>query len=267
MSASVLVFISHSSDDKKEIVEPLVDDLEECYIRVWIDKNRIMPGDNIRKSVFKDGLDKADIALIYFTENSLRSKWVDREIKHVLRDERSKGNDFDLNKIISIFDSDDTYNEIKNRYPELTDDLLHLMPKSYSKQQLGQLISAIWGKYLSMQGGDIEVQRQLLSKDREIFEKDKEINDLKTKIENTKTGDPSRLKYEEFEKYFNSPRMQYFIREGESLLTDNYTFARDALGGQAPVAFGLAKIEEGYFRVTDKGREFFEWIFLNKGSD
>ena len=179
MGQSVLVFISHSSDDKETFIESLVNDLEDAYINVWIDKRKIVPGDNLRKSIFRDGLDKADIALIFFTQKSLKSSWVDREIKHVLREESTKGNNFDLNKIISIFDSQKTYDKITERYPELTENLLHLMPTDYTKTQFGQLVSAIWSKYLSLQGGDIEIQRQLLAKDKEIFQKDKEIQSLK----------------------------------------------------------------------------------------
>ena len=189
MGQSVLVFVSHSSDDKESYIEPIVSDLEDCYINVWIDKRKILPGDNLRKSIFRDGLDKADIALLFFTEQSLKSSWVDREIKHVLREEAKKGNNFDLNKIISIFDSENTYKEISERYPELTDDLLHLMPKNYNKAQLGQLISAIWSKYLSLQGGDVETQRQLLAKEKEIFQKEKEISVLKTKVHELKSKD------------------------------------------------------------------------------
>jgi hypothetical protein len=47
------------------------------------------------------------------------------------------------------------------------------MPESYSTIHLGQLISAIWSKYLSLQGGDVETQRQILAKDKEVFQKDK----------------------------------------------------------------------------------------------
>lgn len=129
MGQSVLVFVSHSSDDKESYIEPITSDLESCYINVWIDKRKILPGDNLRKLIFRDGLDKADIVLLFFTEQSLKSSWVDKEIKHVLREETKKGNNFDLNKIISIFDSQKTYDTISERYPELTDDLLHLMPK------------------------------------------------------------------------------------------------------------------------------------------
>ena len=92
MGESVLVFVSHSSEDKETFIEPIVRDLEDSYINVWFDKRKIVPGDNLRKSIFRDGLDKADVALIFFTKQSLKSSWVDREIKHVLREEAKKGN-------------------------------------------------------------------------------------------------------------------------------------------------------------------------------
>ncbi|VFN03623.1 MAG: hypothetical protein BECKG1743E_GA0114224_106361, partial [Candidatus Kentron sp. G] len=77
------------------------------------------------------------MVLIFFTSKSLGSAWVDREVKHVLREEANKGNDFDLNKIISLFDSQETYEKIRERYPGLTDDLLHLMPRCYGSRYFG----------------------------------------------------------------------------------------------------------------------------------
>lgn len=262
MGHSVLVFVSHSSEDKESYVEPIVSDLEGCYINVWIDKRKIVPGDNLRKSIFRDGLDKADIALLFFTEQSLKSSWVDREIKHVLREEANKGNDFDLNKIISIFDSKETYNEISKRYPELTDDLLHLMPKDYDKIQLGQLISAIWSKYLSLQGGDVETQRQLLAKEKEIFQKDKEISSLGEKLENEKSKDPRRGQIEDFQKYYDSGKLTNFIAQQGMILTKG-SFPPDKVQGcDVAKAFGLIDQSGVYVEINQKGRDFFEWLIL-----
>lgn len=263
MGQSVLVFVSHSSDDKKSYIEPIVSDLENCYINVWIDKRKILPGDNLRKSILRDGIDKADIALLFFTEQSLKSSWVDREIKHVLREESKKGNDFDLNKIITIFDSQDTYNAINERYPELTDDLLHLMPKKYSQTQLGQLISAIWSKYLSLQGGDIETQRKLLAKEKEIFKKDKEISALKEKVEREKSKDPKRSQQEVFNKYLASEKLTDFIANQEIILTRGKINPNNVVGCANAKAFGLLNPKAGgYVELSEKGREFFEWLLL-----
>lgn len=267
MGQSVLVFVSHSSDDKESYIEPIVSDLEACYINVWIDKRKILPGDNLRKSIFRDGLDKADIALLFFTEQSLQSSWVDREIKHVLREESKKGNNFDLNKIISIFDSEETYIAISERYSELTDDLLHLMPKNYDKIQLGQLVSAIWSKYLSLQGGDVETQRQLLTKEQEIFQKDKDILALKTELEKQKIKDPKKNQEEEFARYLKSGKLSDFIENQRLVLTEDSFDPGHLKSAATAKAFGLLEQHGAYVGLSSKGQDFLGWLILQDNKE
>lgn len=266
MSESVLVFVSHSSVDKESYVEPIVRDLEDCFINVWIDKRKIAPGQNLRKSIFRSGLDKADVALLFFTQNSLSSAWVDLEIKHVLREELKRGSS-DFNKIISIFDSEDTYEQISERYSELTDDLLHLMPAEYDKLHLGKLISAIWSKYFTLQGGDIETKRQLLEKDQEIFQKDKEINTLKTNLQNS----VYHHQYEaEFKAIQNHPAIQYFIKRRVDFLAGRGVRADQDADVTDLIALGFLVSEEDndeeftefYAYISDRGREYFKWQIL-----
>ncbi|KGJ88565.1 toll/interleukin-1 receptor domain-containing protein [Colwellia psychrerythraea] len=267
MGQSVLVFVSHSSDDKEGLIEPLVQDLEDCYINVWLDKRKILPGDNLRKSIFRDGLDKADVALIFFTEKSLKSSWVDREIKHVLREESKKGNDFDLNKIISIFDCEETYNQIAVRYPELTDDLLHLMPENYNRIQIGQLISAIWSKYLSLQGGDVETQRQLLTKEKEIFQQTKDIEALKKTISELKSNNSVNKIEDEFLLFFRSGKVDGFINAQKELLAGSGNSSNSVANISEAVAFGLVTIGSyETVNLTQKGRDFFKWYILNNSN-
>ena len=264
MGQSILVFVSHSSEDKADLIEPIVADLEECYINVWFDKRKIIPGDNLRKSIFRDGLDKADVALIFFTEKSLKSSWVDREIKHVLREETKKGNNFDLNKIISIFDSEETYKQISERYPELTDDLLHLMPQNYNKIHLGQLISAIWSKYLSLQGGDIETQKQLLAKDKELFQKDKEIQDIKTKFEELKSKNSKYSTDSEFKQFLASGKIDGFIDSKDILLSSGLVEKKYVKNISEASALGLLTSDSDYYvKITSQGKEFFKWLLLD----
>jgi len=266
MGKSILVFVSHSSEDKSELIEPVVTDLENCYINVWLDKREIIPGDNLRKSIFRDGLDKADVALIFFTENSLKSSWVDKEIKHVLREETKKGNNFDLNKIISIFDSKETYEQIVERYPELTDDLLHLMPKNYDKIQLGQLISAIWSKYLSLQGGDIQTQKQLLAKDKELFQKEKDIQDIKLKLDELKAKNSDHVRYLEFEQIKESGKIDNFMSNSQHILSAGIMNKSGLQDLSAVMAFGLMELapaNANLVRMTQKGNDFFKWLFLH----
>lgn len=282
MGYSVLVFISHASEDKETYIEPIIRDLEDCYINVWVDKKRIVPGDSIRKSIFGDGLDKADVVLIFFTQQSLSSSWVDQEIKHVLREQKEKGNNFDLDKIISIFDSEETHQRIKERYPELTDNLLHLMPAGYDKTQLGQLISAIWSKYLSLQGGNTEVQKQLLDKDKEIiqkekqlFEKEKENQELRFNLQKAKNDDVELQKEEKFLQFLKSGKIDNFIRKRDILLSSPYHVHLEFIDLSYAIAFRLIIITEpktaeercsGNFesrlRLTELGYQFFQWLIL-----
>ncbi|MEM6823074.1 MAG: toll/interleukin-1 receptor domain-containing protein [Verrucomicrobiota bacterium] len=264
MGNSVLVFISHSSDDKENYIDPIVPDLEACYINAWIDKRKIVPGDNLRKSIFRDGLDKADVALIFFTNRSLKSSWVDQEIKHVLREELKKGNQFDLNKIIAVFDSKETYEEVAKRYPELTDDLLHLMPPEYGTVQLGQLVSAIWSKYLDLQGGDVEMQRQLLEKDKEIFQREKEIAQLKGALEEVRDASPARAQETEFERLLTSGRLEKFVKSKDDLLEGEWIQHSNSTNLAEAVAFGLAESSGDLMSLTEKGRDFLCWFILNK---
>ncbi len=264
MANSVLVFVSHSSADKAEFVEPIVSDLEDCYINVWLDKKKIVPGENLRHSIFREGLDKADVVLIVFTAQSLDSPWVDQEIKHVLREQLDKGNDFDLRKVISIFDSADTYEVIRERYPELTDDLLHLMPVDYSPIQLGQLISAIWSKYLSLQGGDIATQRKLLEKDREIFQKEQDIQALQSRLENLEKSDPSRGENEQFKIFVESGKLSRFIQAKNVVLTSGGMDPAEIGDSAAAKAFGLLNQSGWQVELNEKGRRFFEWLMLQE---
>ena len=263
MGQSVLVFISHSSGDKESLIEPLVADLENCYINVWLDKRKIVPGDNLRKSIFRDGLDKADVALIFFTQNSLNSSWVDREIKHVLREEGKRGNNFDLKKIISIFDSQETYAQIVERYPELTDDLLHLMPENYSKIQLGQLVSAIWSKYLSLQGGDVAIQKQLLEKDKEIFQKEREIESLQNKIQLAKNMHSEDNRIAEYRTYVESGKISDFIQQKDEILGGSWLKRPNIKNISEAIAFGLLNDKDkNYITISDKGKDFLRWYLL-----
>lgn len=269
MGKSVLVFISHSSGDKESLIEPIVSDLENCYINIWLDKRKIVPGENLRKSIFRDGLDKADVVLIFFTANSLQSSWVDKEIKHVLREETKKGNSFDLNKIISIFDSQETYNEIAERYPELTDDLLHLIPEKYNKIHLGQLISAIWSKHLSLQGGDIATQKQLLEKDKEIFQKDKEIQDVNIQLTELKAKNSSSKKNSEFELIYNSGKIKKFITERDTILSGGWVEKKYIQNISEATAFELIDSNpnaSSMVRISNKGKLFFTWYLIEKDS-
>lgn len=85
------VFISHSSIDKKE-VELFVQELRKNKISAWLDKERILAGDNILE-VINQGIKKALCVVLILTESFFKSSWTPLEI----------GLAYDKVKIIPIF--------------------------------------------------------------------------------------------------------------------------------------------------------------------
>lgn len=67
-------FISHSSADKKSIVDELVDMLKNMGYSVWYDKHEILAGDNIPDEVQK-GLSKSYCLILVLTSNFVKSEW------------------------------------------------------------------------------------------------------------------------------------------------------------------------------------------------
>jgi len=72
-------FISHSSEDKNTIVEPLVRALKEAGFSVWYDKDSILAGDDLYKSI-SQGLKEAYCLILVLTSNFIKSKWGYMEI-------------------------------------------------------------------------------------------------------------------------------------------------------------------------------------------
>ena len=44
-------FISHASEDKEDLVRPLVEACKNSALKIWFDNEQIEWGDNLRKSI------------------------------------------------------------------------------------------------------------------------------------------------------------------------------------------------------------------------
>ena len=117
---------------------------------------------------------------------------------------------------------------------------------------------------MELQGGDVEVQRQLLERDRELFQKDQEIAGLKMALESLKTNSTRGSKEEEFEKIHQTGRLGQFVVDRESLLMESIR-NQNASAFKDAMAFGLVETGKGgYLIVTPEGRDFLKWCILNK---
>ena len=76
--AKPLVFLSHSKQDRA-FVEQVANDLRKSGVSCWYDEWELLPGDSLRKKIFEDGIARCELFIVYITNHSLDSKWVQEE--------------------------------------------------------------------------------------------------------------------------------------------------------------------------------------------
>lgn len=84
----VKVFLSHSSVDK-----PFVRKIKRALLpfgaQGWLDENELYPGDKLWPSISKE-IKVTDSALVFVSNDSVGSEWVQKEVRKLLKEERSK---------------------------------------------------------------------------------------------------------------------------------------------------------------------------------
>lgn len=80
-------FLSHSSIDKSTVFS-IATDLNERGISTWLDSFDILPGESIVSKI-NDGIKECDYMLLFLSNNSVKSKWVQKEWETFLWDEIS----------------------------------------------------------------------------------------------------------------------------------------------------------------------------------
>lgn len=76
---SCSIFLSHSAADK-EFVRKLATDLAAAQMRVWLDEADIDPGDSFVARI-EDGLVHSDFMMLVLSPDSVRSPWVQTELR------------------------------------------------------------------------------------------------------------------------------------------------------------------------------------------
>lgn len=111
------IFICHASEDKEEIVQPLVEAFSQAGITCWYDEAEINWGDSITQRV-NEGLRLSQYVMIVFTTAFLTKKWPQRELNAVLNMEASSG---DIKILPLLVGSDEEQESIIRAYPLLND--------------------------------------------------------------------------------------------------------------------------------------------------
>ena len=72
-------FISHATEDKKEIAEPLALELSKRGAKVWLDKFEMTVGDSLRSSI-DDGIAHSKHGVIIVSKDYMRKFWTEKEM-------------------------------------------------------------------------------------------------------------------------------------------------------------------------------------------
>jgi RES domain-containing protein len=93
------VFICHASEDKRRVVDPIVNELDAVGIPYWYDKAALRVGDSITGGI-QEGLRESDYALVVLSERFLSKRWATLELEAALSVEVSRGRTFVIPLII-----------------------------------------------------------------------------------------------------------------------------------------------------------------------
>ena len=80
------VFISHASEDKRDIAKPLADFLADLGVKVWYDEFTLEIGDSLSRSIDK-GLTNSRFGLVVLSPAFLKKDWPEYELRGLVAKE------------------------------------------------------------------------------------------------------------------------------------------------------------------------------------
>ena len=161
------VFISHASEDKEYIVEPLVRVLEQNGISCWYDKRNIGWGDSLIDSI-SDGLNKSEYVLVVLSQTFVAKGWTNAELNSMLSTEISSED----KKVLPLIVAGEEY--ILNKFPLLRDKK-YLVWNGHSKHIVDELKKVLGRESDSL----LESEESELSKIRQKLFTSHTIHELK----------------------------------------------------------------------------------------
>lgn len=166
------VFLSHSSLDKP-FIERVAKDLLRYKINCWLDTEEIRDGRPWLKVIFEDGLASCDVVLVYLTENSLKSKMVEKEMDATLVEQLGESN-------ISIL----PYLSKADLRGRLRPDIRSLQSREWNEENYSEMlpsvVAEIWRSYLER----IVSTTNLLERNRRL-EMELELKSVQERYEGT----------------------------------------------------------------------------------
>lgn len=129
MSNKYSVFVSHSSEDKIEYVEELVEEIKKLDISVFYDTDVITWGDNLKEKI-DSGLKNCQLAVIVISKNYFGSEWTEYELQTLLKRQSTEQSKLILPILYKI-----SKKELVEHYPSLQN-IVFKYAKNESKKKL-----------------------------------------------------------------------------------------------------------------------------------
>ena len=73
------VFISHASEDKAAVAEPLADELQNYCQSIWLDRRVLSPGDSLRRRI-DEGISKSRLGVVVLSHAFFAKAWPQAEL-------------------------------------------------------------------------------------------------------------------------------------------------------------------------------------------
>ncbi|HWH99898.1 MAG TPA: toll/interleukin-1 receptor domain-containing protein [Propionibacteriaceae bacterium] len=77
------VFISHASEDKEAVAEPLAEELTARGVKVWLDKTELRIGDSLRRKI-DAGLAKSRFGVVVLSRSFFAKGWPQYELDGIV---------------------------------------------------------------------------------------------------------------------------------------------------------------------------------------
>lgn len=111
------LFICHASEDKEEVVRPLIEAFRRANISTWYDEAEIRWGDSITEKI-NEGLRISRYVIVVLSPAFLLKKWPQRELNSALSIEASTG---EIRALPLLVGTKKEQADIRQQYPLLND--------------------------------------------------------------------------------------------------------------------------------------------------
>lgn len=209
------VFICHASEDKPEVVKPLIAAFKREGISYWYDEAEIKWGQSIPDKI-NEGLRISRYVIVVISKSFLSKNWPKRELNSALNIEASTGK---LRVLPLVVGTDKARKEIFQEYPLLNDKLYLIWKDDVKgivdalKNCLGRANKISTGNNLLIEKSDYDIPIPKIPKDFSQLDKDRFI----------------RNSFDIIRKYFKTAldklKEKYYNLDSELVEISNFKFA------------------------------------------